>query len=561
MTSSPLINQFESGDNPLFKTLRFFILLGGRLLLCFTGVVELTWPQQIVLGILTVAWSHMAGPQFQLLSGHPHTASRLGLLDLPLWILEICHHSEILRGARYPFGRAGRPLHLCSCSCGGLCLRHPLPRLHADGLASAPHAGAVARRHRRMARRRPAHPHLQRAARAWCAPLCSPRWTSTGPPDKLNVYILDDGRRDEFRDFAAEAGIGYMTRDRQRARQGRQHQPRARDTDGELSRHLRLRPRPDAHLPADDGGLVPARPQAGDAADAAPLLFARSVRAQSRTSSAAFPTKASCSTAWCRTATTSGTRPSSAAPARCCAAAALEEIGGIAVETVTEDAHTSLRMQMRGWNTAYINMPQAAGLATERSPPTSASACAGRAAWCRSCASTIRCFGRGLHVRPAALLLQRDDCTFFYALPRLIFLTAPLIYLSSAHVNIPGYWAADARLRVAAPRAVAASTNSRIQGQHRHSFWNEIYETVLAPYILLPTMLALINPKLGKFNVTAKGGVVDQPFFDTRIAQPFLLMVGSTSSASSWRSRALPVPVLGRIHQLSSTTATTSAPS
>ena len=37
-----------------------------------------------------------------------------------------------------------------------------------------------------------------------------------------------------------------------------------------------------------------------------------------------------------------------------------EEIGGIAVETVTEDAHTSLRMQTRGWNTSYINIPQAA---------------------------------------------------------------------------------------------------------------------------------------------------------------------------------------------------------
>ncbi len=44
---------------------------------------------------------------------------------------------------------------------------------------------------------------------------------------------------------------------------------------------------------------------------------------------------------------------------------AIEEIEGIAAETVTEDAHTSLRMQIRGWNTAYINIPQAAGLATE----------------------------------------------------------------------------------------------------------------------------------------------------------------------------------------------------
>ena len=31
---------------------------------------------------------------------------------------------------------------------------------------------------------------------------------------------------------------------------------------------------------------------------------------------------------------------------------------------------------------------------------------------------------------------------FLYALPRLIFLTAPLIYLILGHVNVPGYWAA-----------------------------------------------------------------------------------------------------------------------
>ncbi len=113
---------------------------------------------------------------------------------------------------------------------------------------------------------------------------------------------------------------------------------------------------------------------------------------------------------------------------------------------------------------------------------------------------------------------------FLYAVPRLIFLTAPLIYLLLNHTNIPGYWAAI--LAYALPHLTLSNvTNSRIQGEHRHSFWNEIYETVLSPYILLPTMMALINPKLGKFNVTAKGGVVKRTFFDTKIAQPFLVML------------------------------------
>mgnify|MGYP000494306044 CR=1 FL=1 len=44
---------------------------------------------------------------------------------------------------------------------------------------------------------------------------------------------------------------------------------------------------------------------------------------------------------------------------------ALDEIGGIAVETVTEDAHTSLRLNRRGWSSAFIGIPLAAGLSTE----------------------------------------------------------------------------------------------------------------------------------------------------------------------------------------------------
>ena len=70
-----------------------------------------------------------------------------------------------------------------------------------------------------------------------------------------------------------------------------------------------------------------------------------------------------------------------------------------------------------------------------------------------------------------------------YALPRLIFLTAPILYLVFGKLNIPGYWLTI--LVFAVPHLVLSMvTNSRIQGMKRYSFWNEIYETVLAPYIL-----------------------------------------------------------------------------
>ena len=113
---------------------------------------------------------------------------------------------------------------------------------------------------------------------------------------------------------------------------------------------------------------------------------------------------------------------------------------------------------------------------------------------------------------------------FLFAVPRLIFLTVPLVYLLFGKVNIYGYtWAI---LAYAFPHLVLSNlTNSRIQGRHRYSFWNEIYEVVLAPYILFPTLLALINPRLGKFNVTSKGGIIRRSYFDRRIALPYLLLL------------------------------------
>lgn len=54
MTRSPLWREFESGNSPPLKALRFLILSAGLFFLVFTGILELTWPQQTVLGLLTV---------------------------------------------------------------------------------------------------------------------------------------------------------------------------------------------------------------------------------------------------------------------------------------------------------------------------------------------------------------------------------------------------------------------------------------------------------------------------------------------------------------------------
>jgi len=47
--------------------------------------------------------------------------------------------------------------------------------------------------------------------------------------------------------------------------------------------------------------------------------------------------------------------------------------------------------------------------------------------------------------------------------------------------------------------------NSMIGKQYRHSFWASVYEVSIAPFTAGVTLLALIHPRLGRFNVTDKG--------------------------------------------------------
>ena len=201
----------------------------------------------------------------------------------------------------------------------------------------------------------------------------------------------------------------------------------------------------------------------------------------------------------------------------------LDEIGGIAVETVTEDAHTSLRLHRRGYTSAYMRIPQAAGLATE-----SLSAHIGqRIRWARGMVQIFRLdnplTGKGLKFAQR-LCYVNAMFHFLSGIPRLIFLTAPLAFLLF-HAYIIYAPALMIALFVLPHMIHASLTNSKIQGKYRHSFWSEIYETVLAWYIAPPTLVALINPHKGKFNVTAKGGLVEEEYVDWVISRPYIFLV------------------------------------
>ena len=342
------------------------------------------------------------------------------------------------------------------------------------------------------------------------------------PAGKLTVYLLDDGRRTQFREFAASCGAEYIIRSNNAHAKAGNLNHALKITRGEFVAifdcdHIPVR----TFLTTTMGWFL--RDQRCALLQTPHHFFSPDPFERNLGTFRRVPNEGNLfygliqdgndlwnATFFCGSCAVLRRKP-------------LEEIGGIAVETVTEDAHTALKLHRRGYNTAYLRQVLAGGLATE-----SLSGHIGqRVRWARGMAQIFRIdnplMGKGL------TLLQRlcyanAMLHFFSGVPRLVFLTAPLAYLyfechiiNAAALSIALY---------SLPHMVQSSlANSHIQGRFRHSFWNEAYEAVLSWYIALPTTVALIAPRLGKFNVTAKGGLVANEFFDWRIAAPYLVLV------------------------------------
>jgi len=206
---------------------------------------------------------------------------------------------------------------------------------------------------------------------------------------------------------------------------------------------------------------------------------------------------------------------------------ALDEVSGFTtsadIHTVTEDAHTALKLHAAGWKSAYMPIPQAAGLATERV----ADHVGQRIRWARGMAQIFAQDNPLL--KPGLTLAQRLNYFnaawhFFNGLPRLIFLMAPPAYLLLDLHPLLGY--VREAMIYALPHLFLAWLGAALMHRNtRHSFWPDVYETLLAPYTALVTTVALFFPKLGKFNVTAKGALLPEARFDWRRALPCLILL------------------------------------
>ena len=364
------------------------------------------------------------------------------------------------------------------------------------------------------------------------------------PPEKLKVWILDDGRRPAFREFAEQAGCGYIVRpDNKGAKAGNLNHAMKHTTGkyiaifdcdhaptrsflqlslGWLERDARLAMIQTPHYfhspDPFERNLARGRPVPNEG-----LLFYGLVQDGNDLWNAAF---------FC----------GSCAVIR---REALEEVGGVPHETVTEDCHCSFRMQSKGWHTAYLRLPLASGLATERL----AIHIGQRMRWGRGMIQIMRQENTLFATR---LKLTQRLCYFtasysyLFALPRIVFLTSPLAFLFFGQSVI-----------AASPLAIIAyagghlihaiGTSARLNGVNRHSFWSEIYETSIAIQLLPVTIITLLDPKRGKFNVTDKGGTLEEGYLDLRVVWPIMVLfalVFSGFCVGAWGALTTPSDTL-----------------
>lgn len=348
------------------------------------------------------------------------------------------------------------------------------------------------------------------------------------PRDKMKIYILDDGSRSEFAVFAADVGVGYITREEHNHAKAGNLNHAMTLTKGELicvfdCDHVATR----MFLQSTVGGFLEDPKLAlvqtphyfyspdpfernlsvGRNIPNEGMLFYGPIQKGNDNWNATF---------FC----------GSCAVIR---RSALDEIGGFAVETVTEDAHTALKMQRLGWKSSFLAIPLAAGLATERLVLHVIQ----RTRWARGMTQIFRVdnplFGRGLTFQQRCCYLSAM-LYYQFALPRVVFVTAPLAYLLF-NLNIIHASAAQILAYSLPHLFLAIYVGSRMNGRYRYSFWGEIYDIVLAFHLVLPTMITMIFPKRGKFNVTDKGALLDVGYFDFRVVRPHIIVATLLSIA------------------------------
>lgn len=219
---------------------------------------------------------------------------------------------------------------------------------------------------------------------------------------------------------------------------------------------------------------------------------------------------------------------------------ALEEVGGIVGETITEDCETALELHARGWRSAFLPRPLIAGL----QPETFGTFIAQRSRWAQGMTQLFILknpwLKRGLTL-PQRLCYTSTMMYWFFWFWRPVFMLAPLCYaffgLEIFRVNLYDFTC------FVLPHIFSAIFLAHLlHGRTRWPLFSELYEYVQSLHICRAALSTAISPRKPTFKVTAKGESIDRTRF-SELAAPFLVvavLLAAGLGLCGWRYAIFP---------------------
>ena len=359
------------------------------------------------------------------------------------------------------------------------------------------------------------------------------------PPGQYNVFVLDDGHRQEVRDLAQSMGCSYITREgRDHAKAGNLNHA-LRQTSGELIAVFDTDHVPTSAFLRETVGFFENERVAIVQTPHHfynPDIFQKNLRLETelKNEQALFfrilqPGRDAHNSAFF------------AGSSGLLRRGPLMEIGGFQTETITEDIHTSMLIHAKGYESRYLNKVLAAGLM----PETFSGYIKQRTRW------AIGCIQMFLKCNPMTVrgltLAQRIDYLgsvyyFFHGVPRVICLAAPLFALllgiSPVHATV-----ADLVHLFGSYFFASLIMMRTVSGGSRNAFWADVYETAMCFSLSKATLATMLRPqKVRAFIVTPKGeklekrGVKEAVTVIPHLVLFGLLLAGLTVGIQLWLS-------------------------
>ena len=211
--------------------------------------------------------------------------------------------------------------------------------------------------------------------------------------------------------------------------------------------------------------------------------------------------------------------------------AAIKDVNGFSVDSITEDASTSIKMHQKGWRSAYLGIPMVAGL----QPETFAAFTVQRLRWAMGMMQIAikqnPWLIRGLTI-PQRMAYTSVILFWLFPFARTVFFVAPL---ASIVFDLPMYpTGPEYFIAFTLPYLLAVILSfERSFGRVRRILISELYETLQAFYTLPALISTLLRPSAPTFKVTPKGERLDREFISD-LNRPFYFFYALTVVGLGW---------------------------